>query len=838
VAWDASPWETKANEAVVRANSEQLFGLAGRITGRGTDLKGTIDKGAMEFSSLVADPIESVNGDNAKVWQEGTQASFFGGTVLGQWAGEVETFTTALEALEERYRTGLNKIFEIGTGGPGEGAASTGRLQAQDNLEAELTREATRLREAFDSDTEKRGGQMANGPTPEVLKELVTDGDMGWAGWNLWGAKAPVPLDAKDGEKLAEMLAAKLRDGDKLTDADRELLIQLQALAGHALWMQKNGGDLTKNELGFLKALYNGLDTDKRGYEKPFHGDSLLLQIPGWLKDGGYSEGDIELVQEALGGGLLAVSDEGIGGGFGMLPSDVQNILNAEVDPDFHDIPAGEGAEGFWRNQFVPLAALLGAAPATIKGGMEMSAKLTLRSAEYSSMLDETEDIEPLQDLLDVSTRNHEANRAILEGGYRNEKYGADTPEFVLRQLFGKQDWTDKGEAASSLIDWIPESAKSEDAYERELAGYSAAALIDITTNTTESSHFKDTAFEFFTNAGGEIGDDKAAPMGQRNPFVAQAMGEVAGTYLDSWGKFDPGKGLTTEWSLGHLSVDHNDRSRFFQLIAADPTARGRLGDDILAQLAMNAGDMVRAGEGSAADGIRGDLRDANGLLLGYFNRAVEDNMFDQVSGVEKGQQDAYAKAMADHARNDAIAGGFLGLGGTAVNSGVGAYNDANPAVAPAGGGPAMRTPWGYAWRAFPSLAQTALGFPISELNGPPDAYNEDDVAYQNVESVQYKQMSMLTNQAMVNAAVESGQIDVADLPEGLRGDGGVRAFDRDDMLHASNINGQLEGVLKKAGYGWAEGAHRGTYETYDDLFDDRESYKDYLQHRNDPEDK
>ncbi|MEV0645930.1 hypothetical protein AB0I28_11770 [Phytomonospora sp. NPDC050363] len=833
MAWDASPWETKAKEDVIRAQSEQFHGLAGRITGRGTNLKGTIDKGAMEYSSLVADPIESVNGDNMKVWQEGTQASFFGGTVLGAWATEIGTLKDGLEALENRYKSELNRIYAIGTGSPTAGDANTGRLAQQEELERELTREATRLKATFDADTEKRGGQMANGATPAVLKELVTEGDMGWAAWNLWGAKAPVPLGAKDGDAIAKMLA-KLKNGERLTNADRELLIQLNALVGHAAWLQKNGGDLTKGELGYLKALYGGLD-GKREFVDPTSprnvATGLLFSVDEFLTKGNYSESDADLIRGGLGGGLLALSDEGIGGGFEMLPKDIQDIVNKEIDSDIQDNRNHTPTE--WEETWGKLAPLLGAAPLAVKGGMEFSAKTTIRMAEYTRYVGGEKIVGQMQDLLKVSTRNWEANRQVLTGGYQNEKYGADTPEFVLRELFGRDDWTDKGEAAASLIDWIPEAAKSGDSYDRHLAGYSAAALIDITTNTQKSEHWDETAFQFFTDAGGEMGDDKLAPVGQRNPLIAQAMGDVAGTYLDSWGELDPGKELTTEWSQGHLSVDHSDRSRFFQLVAGDPVARGKLGDDILAQLAVNAEDMVRAGEGAEADGLRGQLRDANGMLLGYYNHAVENNMFDQVAGVEKGQQDEYAEKAAAHARNDAIAAGLLGGAGTAVNSGIGVYNDYHPAP----GTPAVRTPWGYVWRVVPSLAQTALGFPVSEINQAPDAYDPNDVAYKNVESINYKQMSMLTNQAMVNAALDTGKIDMADLPEGLRSEGNsVRSFDRDDMLNASAVNGQLEGVLKRAGYDWVGDAHSNTYQTYDDLFDDRESYEDYLQHRNDPE--
>lgn len=829
MAWDASPWETKADDAVVRANSEQLYGLAGRITGRGSDLKSTINKGAMEFSSLVADPIESVNGKNAKVWQEGTQASFFGGTVLGGWAGEVKTFKEALEALEERYRTELGKIFEIGTGGPGEGAASTGRLQRQENLEAELTREATRLREAFDSDTEKRGAQMSSGPTPEVLKALVTDGDMGWAGWNLWGAASPVPLNAAEGAKLAAMLRTKILNGDKLTDADRELLIQLQALTGHALWMQKNGGDLSKNELAYLKTFYEGMSGDMAGLGEAGRGlnpNGMLWNVEDWMKNQNLAEDDVELIRETLGGGILALSDEGIGGGLGELPEQIQWMVNQEASGTYID--GHTYTASAFESNWMPIAGMLGAATFGLKGGLEFSGKTTLRMAEYTERVGWDEGVVGMQDILGASTRNHEANATLLSGGYRNI-YGEDTPEYVLRNLFGN-GWKDDGKAAAGLIDWIPEASTGSDSYERYLAGDASASLIDIMTNTEKNGDWDESAFQFFTDSGGHIGDDKHSPLGAENPLIAQAMGDVASNYLRSFGEYDNGDAWNTEYTGDHLRVDENDRTRFFQLVAGDPTARARLGDAIIAQAYSNSMDMVKGG-----DGVSGQLPAQSGRLLGYYNAAVTNNMFDKVAGLEGDQAKAAAEAAAKHAMADMLVSTVAGEVTNVTNLGIQRYDAHHPIAPLPDGTTPPRSNMGLFVRGLPGIANTALGIPLSMIADPSGAtYNPNDVTYEKVAEIKVENFNAMNNHAMLKEAINQGLIDIKDVDPAMRDSSGTNIRDIKPGEDMDKVNGYLTGPIDRSDLGVkAVRMEASTFAKYKNVPGFYDTYEEYLQWRN-----
>ncbi|GIG71428.1 TPR repeat region-containing protein [Phytomonospora endophytica] len=853
MAWDASPWETKANDAVVRANANNLNGLAGQITGRGSNLRGTIEKGAVEFSSIVSDPIRQRNADNMASWQEGTQAAIFGGTVLNGWAGEIKTFRLALEALEARYRTELNKIFEIGTGGPGEGAASTSRLQRQESLEGELTREATRLRGVFDDETEKRGGQMANGPTPEVLKELVGSGEMGWAAFNLWGVKAPVPLDAKDGEDLAEMLKNKIKNGEKLTDADRELLLQLQALTGHAAWLQKNGGDLTKNELAFLKAFYDGIGGKRvyggggMGGNHDMINNGALFQIDEWLKDGKLSAGDAALVRGAVGSGILALSDEGIGGGLDMLPETVQRLVNTEINDDQID---GNNVASEWREGFGKLAPLLGAAAPGLVGGLAFSSRTTVRMAEFAHWLGGAEDKPPfglkggvehlagMEQILDASTRNHEANQTVLTGGVRNSEYGADTPEFVLRELFG-QPWKDNGKSAAGLIDWIPGAATSDEPYERYLAGTSTASLIDVMTNT-EKTHWDQPAFEFFTGAGGPLDGDINSPMGKLNPYVSREMGEIATTYMQSFGGIDGSDSPKTQWGYmitdangkevwvnDGLQISENDRVRFFQLVAGDPVAGAKLGDDVMAVIYDNSKTMAEHPE------LAGRLSAVNGQLFGNLANGLRNNALDYVAGVESGQAGDTAKAIRGDTILSTWAGAGVSVGFTGLGTGIDIYDNLHP------GGRLGSDVHGPLIKSLPTgIAQAIIGAVIPLNIDPTTPYDASDIDMKpvagNIDQPRfqaYQMHGMLANQ------LESGKIDYNDLPKNLQGDnGGLRGMhaETEDM---KRMTSDLAAALRKSGVDPADTKFDSyIYASDGDRHDFNKDYDEYKKWRNNPE--
>ncbi|GLZ80173.1 hypothetical protein Afil01_49800 [Actinorhabdospora filicis] len=839
MAFDTSPWETKADEAAVSGEANTLMSLAGRITGRGGELRDAINAGAMEFSDIVADPIEARNRDNVTSWVSGTQATVFGSSILTAWAGEVGTFKRELAALDTRYAEGVNRIFEIGTGGPGEGANSVGRNAAQKSLEAELTAEAVRLRAKFDTDTESRGAQLRSGPTTEVLKALVSDGTMKWAAFNLWGAKGAVPLDGKDAKKLAEMLVAKLKGGGKLTQADRELLINLQALAGHALWMQKHGGNLSKGELAYLKTLFGELNRGYNGDDTPFRGDSALLNIDAWLKGSGYGAADQSLIRGALGGGLLALSDDGIGGGYELLPSDVRRSLEAEL-PETWDIPAGEGAEGFWRAEFVPLAALLGAAPA-LQGGLKFSGLLTLRSAEYASMLDEKEDVEPLQTLLGVATRNHEAVREVLTGGYRTERFGADTPEFVLRQLFGKNDWTDGGAAAAKLVDWIPAASRGSDSYERYLAGVSSAAVIDILTNTHKTA-WDQSAFQFFTDSGGRIGDATDVPMGVANPKISQALGDVASAYLQSFGGRDGVEGAKTQWGYmvsgpngevwvpDKLQIDPDDRARFFQLIVADPKAAAQLGNDILGTMYRNTGDMV----GTDDPGARGSLAATSGRLLGYFDAALKNNMLDAVGDHERAEATAYGDEVAKNQRITGIMSGGIGFAFNQANNSVSAW-DNNYALAH--GGRSLGGPTGGVFlRNLPvNVVQGVVGGFVPFFIDAPTAPDPNDVDMRPVVGhISPEKFDLLTKHSMLDHAIDQGKVDVKDLDKGLLNEDGTRLRDLGANEDVPRVQAQLRDQLIKAGLrDLVENGQFDVYRYAKSVDDAQDSWQEYQQWRN-----
>src|SRR5699024_1561698 len=130
------------------------------------------------------------------------------------------------------------------------------------------------------------------------------------------------------------------------------------------------------------------------------------------------------------GGGLIALSDEKIGGGLSLLPeSIVQTIQGRTLSADGLDITTDHVQFG---QDLTNLADFLGNAPSELEGGRRFSQDLTLHmgmiledglgatAPSFNDFLLNELGEGNMETLLDVSTRNIEANHGILTGQYEN----------------------------------------------------------------------------------------------------------------------------------------------------------------------------------------------------------------------------------------------------------------------------------------------------------------------------------------------------------------------------------------------------------------------------------
>jgi hypothetical protein len=391
-------------------------------------------------------------------------------------------------------------------------------------------------------------------------------------------ASVPPPLDAEQGRHAAEVIRRAL-EGDATPAEFREAMAMLQLVTDHARWVSENGGTLAEDSVAFLHSFYNTLD------ERTFW-------VPGYIGDDDRNWGEErrELMLAAMGTGLLALSNPTL-----WSPS-IRDRDPMDPDSRYHLPPSIVDLVGnpvAWRSggstgltdldNFKALGAMLGATDGDVQGGRDFSVQLTLRVTELAIESDmdapggDAWDVEltALQPLLEASTRNPEANYAILTGDYDRppsddedaDGYPFDvSPSRVLQVLYS-YEWSDDGRTAAGLTDWIPGYSASADPHHRTMAGESAASLIGMVTSTEAGDYYGDRY---------NMWDYLMDTVNERNPEVAAGLGRVTTAYLDAFAANSPQGGGPTEWA-GALSINDLDKSRFLDLVATNDDAINRV---------------------------------------------------------------------------------------------------------------------------------------------------------------------------------------------------------------------------------------------------------------------
>lgn len=602
--------DTDAEPGKLTAAAGRFEDLGGRITGTGGDLHSQIRTGATSFSELIAGPIRNLADVNKASWQKAVQGSTWGAAVTTAWSGNVTEFRERREELMARWTAAANADFGVTLDAAQPGMAEVKAAERFNTevdekaagVRGEIMREFQRAWNKLEQDASERTTELKSGPTKATLATLMETGALGWAGFNLWGAKSPTPLDGGEGKKLADRINAALKRGELPSAAD---LANLNALMAHAAFLQKNGGKLSGDELDFLRNLYRGLDRKDTAF-------SNLIR-PNWLEVDGADPADVARVKATLANGLLALSDEDLGGGYDQLPVGIREILD--------DSPKEGMDKGDWGLGLSGLAGLMAAtggkyAAVKLKGGTEFSALATIRVSENMTEIGLAKDEKLARGLLDVAFRNDKAAGGILTGKYDGEtEYGKDTAEFVMRSLWSR-DWGDQGKTVAGLVDWIPDAMDGKDPAMRALAQKSAFEVYTTVTNT-ERTRWDESAFEWMTDGFGRAGSDPAAPLATRNPYVTNAFGDMIGHDLDDvFGA--PSEGVKNGFENGRTTLDWETRERLFQIALADEKTADNLGKAVYARVIADAGGIENWSTGEA-----GAYGEKNGTLARLLDGGV-----------------------------------------------------------------------------------------------------------------------------------------------------------------------------------------------------------------------
>src|SRR5699024_8753029 len=387
----------------------------------------------------------------------------------------VEWYEEEIEGIRSRLRTALSSM------------ASTG--DEEDDLSirnATINRHTEEATEAWGALEDKIGevdDELSEGPTPSGIRELVADGYLGSnIAFAATGDTDYFHFDANSGEEVGEELREELESqGDPATISAYFMLIS--ALVERARQHQEDGEELSEGEVDFLDLLHQELD--KIDNED---GPSGVLAIPEIVGSGDwdFSAEEIDDIRNAMAGATLALSDEDLGGSFIKLPESIQDVV---LGPSLQSDEYNRGyAENGYAEDLEALALLLRDATPGMEGGDLFSSSLTISMGRMMYELVQYPDSEPMAsvldhvdyhtiaDLLDISTRNYDANHTVLtqdyiNGVYLDDESAAHMNSQALEGLFlfewpSAEDFPDDtalsedsivldGAAVRGLFDWI-----------------------------------------------------------------------------------------------------------------------------------------------------------------------------------------------------------------------------------------------------------------------------------------------------------------------------------------------------------------------------------------------
>ncbi|MFC5752892.1 hypothetical protein [Actinomadura rugatobispora] len=658
------PTDTAADPALIEAAANLFWATAGRIIGRSGDLRATLDSSALNFTSLVASEITSQTGYNVEDWKTAVEAVYFGAGVTLAWAKAVRDFKARRQQLIDEWNTAKGNNFGVvgseltlyeqtlpkdsqqavkGAGGP---------TFNREDLEVAAEEKLGYLNQQIDSawstlqqTAADLGNRLTAGPTPENVRYLVEAGALSWAPFNIRGAEAPLPLNpelaAADAEKFKAYTTGKLPPDTEYA----AMIAALNAAVQAGTFRTAQGGQLDPRTIQYLQSFYGALGPD------------LFKTLPGFLNGkGDKSLGDDPLLQRdtinALGGGLLLLSDEKVGGGYDKLPPVIHEL--------FKGVPVGEGdgrtIQYAWSQNYKALSQLLGG-DHQYAGGKEFSTQLVSATSYYLDHslnnphpdMRQGWDDKPAITMLNVATRNIEANHALLTGDHDPGELGLPTPD-LLKSLYS-HDWSDGGKAVTGLTDWIYEESTNDrddtDDVRRQLAGEAAAALIETVTDADNGLY----------PALADIGSDMHS-VGMVNPEVAKEFAKIAIHHLDSFAadvvpnpqgadaafiSADKGKmtdPTVTAYAGGNLKVGEGDAARFFELIAGDEKAAWHLGTGVeayeYANLQRYVTEQITTGQNKAST-----YGGANGKLRALYDAGMLNEAMDRTGNEQQARTDA-----------------------------------------------------------------------------------------------------------------------------------------------------------------------------------------------------
>ncbi|MFY7069637.1 hypothetical protein ACOQFV_27585 [Nocardiopsis changdeensis] len=596
---------TDAIPALIRARTADFEDLNGRVLGDAGDLQAALDGAAGQFTSILAWDISTLSAEDRQLWTGAAVALTYAAMVSDMWADHVEEFREGREELLEEWNTA---VADCEGRVPGEYSASRitstfperRGFWSDENtcrdLYEELVEKRTSVSGRFDTlwtayqeHAEEIGDMLEEGATKVNVQKLIDGGYANWAFYNLDPNRYTMLVDGRElteenAQEWSTELAAYWSGDRPLDDRYHELMLMMAMIGTNAKQAQNTGGGFRSEEIDFLEAFYTNLELETGGH---YMG---VLAVPE-LMDGGHMSGEErEHALGVLGDGLLTLSDEDLGGGYDLLP---ESVRRATEGPFLYETGADEPPYllATYQDDARALSQLLRYTDDELQGGDAFSTNLTLGAGAYMHYWGVegengwvvSEDLAPL---VEVGTRNEDANHYVLTGEYPD---GRETipglPDFAPHERTNAveglltYDWHDDGATARGLIDWIAEDALSEDAEVRDRAGTAAAGFIE-TVTTAEMQ-------EALTDTGIDVGDSEDASFTEFNPELADAFAGVFDSYIVSFAESAIEDGANNDELItgvgeynpdtGAFNIGIQERSAYMQYLMGDEDSAARV---------------------------------------------------------------------------------------------------------------------------------------------------------------------------------------------------------------------------------------------------------------------
>ncbi|MET9709947.1 hypothetical protein [Nocardiopsis alba] len=602
-----SPASISAFVSQINPHIEDFNILQARLLGRADDLEGSFDSAATHFTDIIAWDIKGRGNDNYQLWVDAAVALEYAADVTSQWSEYVQHFWDTRNEIWDEWDEAVSSAISRVPAEYAEATITSSYPEREGFFSSIGGSDANKCRDLYDELSTKLEGfnerarnnlekyeeraeeireMLEQGATDVNVQKLIDAGHSSWGYQNLDPNKyleleADFDLSAEGGDEAAEEMAPYWSGEKPLDDRYYELMLVLSTIGTNARNAQHDGNELDEETIDFLEAFYTRLELEGG----PRTG---VLSVPEWMEGDHLSKEEREQALGILGDGILTLSDPQLGGGYENLPESIRvaaegPFLVTDPNAPIYDM-------GIYQTDAQALGKLLQHTSEDIQGGYTFSTNLTMSAGSYNYFWGSEGDngwltSEELAPLVDVGTRNKDANYYILTGEHPQ---GAPNVDLDYHDSFREQtvqglftyEWHDQGEIAAQLIDWIPENSRSEDPGERNKAGEAASKFIEMITTERMHEALKNTGVD--TTEGEN--EYKNASFTAFNTELAESLVDIFDSYIYSFAggeiaeRTDTAKTLTGvgeyDSSYNGFNIGPQERAAYFEyLMGNDETA-------------------------------------------------------------------------------------------------------------------------------------------------------------------------------------------------------------------------------------------------------------------------